>query len=136
MTTQEMQAINDLQAQGLGYRKISAITGIPANTVKTYCRRHKEELPPPTETNAFCRGCGKPIYRNSQYRPRLFCSDSCRMQYWNSHRDQVQHKKTYTFSCPYCGKDFQSPGNRDRKYCSRKCADSAKRKGTVENERL
>lgn len=133
MTTEEMKTIIDLQAQGLGYRKISAITGISANTVKTYCRRHKEEALPSAECNAFCRGCGRPIYRAPQHRPRLYCSDSCRMQYWNSHRDQVRHKNTFTFVCPFCGKAFQSPGNPNRKYCSRICADSAKRKRTAEN---
>ena len=42
MTTEEAKTVSSMVAQGLGYRRIAAITGLPLNSVKTYCRRHKE----------------------------------------------------------------------------------------------
>ena len=86
-------------------------------------------------TQDRCKGCGKPITRVPQHRQRQFCSDSCRMTYWNSHRDQVRHKLNYPKQCPCCGNEFEIRGNPNRKYCSRSCADRAKRKGPVADGR-
>lgn len=129
MTTDEINTINDLQQRGLGYKKIASLTGLPVNSVKTYCRRHKVKAPSAEEPQAFCRGCGKPIQRIPQAKPRLFCSDSCRMHFWNTHRDEVKHRAIYKFTCPHCGREFQSIGNPNRKYCSRECVANARRKG-------
>ena len=63
MTAEEIKTIRDLQQRGLGYKKIATLTGVPVNSVKTYCRRHKVDAPPAEEPQAFCRGCGKPIQR-------------------------------------------------------------------------
>lgn len=129
MTTEEIQIVSSLQQQGLGYKKIASLTGISANTIKAYCRRHR--VLAADEMQAFCRGCGNPIQRIPQAKPRQFCSDACRMRFWNSHRDEIQHRAVYTFCCPCCGKEFQSFGNPNRKYCSRECVANARRKGGV-----
>ena len=131
MTTKEVNQVQVLISQGLGYRRIATLTGISANTVKAYCNRHKKELPVSAPGQAFCKGCGKPITRIPQHRQRMFCADSCRMAYWNSHLDLVRHKLNYSKLCPYCGKAFEIRGNPNRKYCSRACADMAKRKDQV-----
>lgn len=129
MTTEEINIIKVLRSQGLGYKKIAGLTGLPVNGVKTYCRRHPVEAAASEEAQAFCRGCGKPIKRIPQAKPRQFCSDACRLRFWNSHREQVRHKTIYTFCCPYCGREFKSFGNPNRKYCSRECVAKARRKG-------
>lgn len=129
MTTEETRIIDDLQAKGLGYKKIAALTGLAVNGVKTYCRRHKPETAATGEPDAFCRSCGRPITRIPGAKPRQFCSDSCRMRFWNSRRGEVKHKAVYTFRCPQCGREFQSFGNPNRKYCSRECVAEARRKG-------
>ena len=36
MTTEEIRIINELQAKGLGYKKIASLTGLAVNGVKTY----------------------------------------------------------------------------------------------------
>ncbi len=131
MTTEEIQIINDLQQQGLGYKKIAAVTGLTVNTVKAYCRRHRIDAPAIVAPEAFCRGCGKPITRIPHTKPRIYCSDECRMRYWNSHRDEVKHHAVYSFRCPNCGREFHSFGNPHRKYCSRECVSEARRKGGV-----
>ena len=133
MTTEEVNIVNGLLAQGLGYRRIAGVTGLPLNSVKTYCRRHKEELTSVAPMVGRCRMCGTPVAQTPKHRARLFCSDSCRMRFWNSHRDLVKHKNTYSFICPFCGKEFISLGRSNRKYCSRACADKGRRKGAMDS---
>ena len=129
MNTKEIGIIIDLQKRGLGYKKIAALTGLPVNGVKSYCRRHRIDHTVIEGTQVFCRGCGKPINRLPGAKPRQFCGDECRMRFWNSHRDEINHKTVYKFVCPYCGREFQSFGNPNRKYCSRDCVANSRRKG-------
>ena len=67
------------------------------------------------------KNCDKPIYQPPGRKPKLFCSDKCRMTWWNSHRDAVNKKAYRTFVCEYCGKEFTSYATDTRKYCSREC---------------
>ena len=131
MTAEEVKHIQSLLDQGCGYRKIATLTGISVNTVKAYCSRHKNDRPIIDPTQTYCRECGRPITCIPKHRQRQFCSDLCRMTYWNAHRDLVQHKRIYTFQCRFCGQEFESRGDPNRKYCSRSCADKAKRKGAI-----
>lgn len=58
MTTNEMKQVNELQRQGLGYRRIAEETGLNENTIKAYLRRHPiepEEIPVP---GSKCKYCG------------------------------------------------------------------------------
>ena len=121
MTDTERSRIVELQHQGYGYKKISAITGLPLNTVKSFCARHPvliKELP---GSNALCRNCLAPIEQTPHKRKRLFCSDACRMAWWNAHPERVQRKAYYTLTCRHCGKQFESYGNAHRVFCSRDC---------------
>ena len=129
MTAEKAKTLSELQQRGWGYKKIAALMNLPVNTVKAYCRRHKAVAPVAEESQAFCRNCGKPISRIPKAKPRQFCSDACRMQFWSSHRDEGKPKAIYRFHCPYCGREFQSIGNPHRKYCSRECVANARRKG-------
>lgn len=131
MTKEEIKIVGNLQRRGLGYKKISALTGIGVNTVKAYCRRHKvsESDVEIVSTQVFCRSCGKAIENVPKSKPRQFCSDACRMKWWNAHPDEVKRKAYYTFTCPHCGRQFESYGNNHRKYCSRGCSAAGRRKG-------
>ena len=44
MTDTERSRIVELQHQGYGYKKISAITGLPLNTVKSFFARHPVQI--------------------------------------------------------------------------------------------
>ena len=46
-----------------------------------------------------CPQCGKPVTQRSGHKKK-FCSDRCRMEYWNSHQDQVLRKAYYTLVEP------------------------------------
>ncbi len=120
MTGQEAKTIIALQKHGYGYKRISAETGIPINTVKSFCRRHATETAEVQDT--FCLCCGNPLQHTPHKKKKKFCSDACRMKWWNSHQDQVQRKAYYTYTCKYCGRKFTAYGNSHRSYCSKACA--------------
>lgn len=68
-----------------------------------------------------CPQCGKTVEPLTGRREKKFCSDACRMAWWNSHSDLVRRRAYYSLVCEYCGKPFESYGNKNRKYCSRTC---------------
>ena len=123
MTDNQKQQIKILRESGESYAQISKMTGLPINSIKTYCRRNNLQganVEKNNETSA-CRYCGKPIEQNPGRKEKKFCSDKCRMLWWNSHADQVNRKANYSCTCAFCGKQFISYGNKHRKYCSHSC---------------
>lgn len=105
-----------LQNEGKNYKEISAILGLPQNTVKSYCYRN-----PIKSVKYFCKQCGAEIVQQHNRKEKKFCSDSCRMKWWNSNTDKINHKKVNKIICKICYKHFESYGNKKRKFCSRAC---------------
>lgn len=98
MTEAEKLRIHKLSQEGLGYKKIAAALALPVNSVKTYLRRH------PAGENAaavpdICERCGKPIIQTPHRKRKRFCSDSCRISWWNDHPDKGGKRTLYTFNC-------------------------------------
>ncbi len=116
--------IADMRADGIGYVKIANALGLSENTVKSFCRRNNL-----TDMNAirigekphFCPCCGKPVEQTEGRKEKKFCSDKCRMNWWNTHRDKVRRRNGRNIICPGCGKAFEVYGGSDRKYCSHEC---------------
>ena len=127
MTLEEKTQVIKLKKQGLGYRKISLLTGINENTVKSYLRKLDEDTVS-AKNVGICKNCGKPITIIPGHRPRQFCSDDCRMSWWAVNRDKLKKKAWYDLVCNYCGKEFRSYGDAKQKYCCRKCYDDARKK--------
>jgi protein-arginine kinase activator protein McsA len=121
MTRDEIIKINKLQRDGVGYKRISTLTGIPINTVKSYCHRH------PAGDAGICQQCRAPIKQPPHKRTKKFCSDACRMAWWKDHPEQVQ-RKVFHLTCMRCGMSFDSYGSGKRQYCSRACYADARRK--------
>lgn len=129
MTDTERMAIAEYRRNGIGYKKISQLTGICESTIKTYCRRNSlggfaaETAPgtPAQIAETACQCCGKPVMQYPGRKEKRFCSDVCRNKWWNSHLHLVKRKAMYDFVCPTCGKSFSAYGNRNRKYCSHEC---------------
>ncbi len=124
MNDTEKKAIIDLRNQGLGYMKISQALGVPMSTVKSFCRRHgvsKDAKADELLEKHCCLQCGKPVKQNKGRKEKRFCSDKCRMAWWNSHRALVKHKKVHDQVCPLCHKIFKVYGKRERKFCSHEC---------------
>lgn len=125
---QKENEIIALQKQGYGYRKIAANLNLPLNKVKYYCEKHPYD---PNQKN--CPTCGAVIKNTLHKRAKRFCSDKCRMTWWNSHPELVQRKAIYHLTCAHCGKSFDAYGKANKKYCSRACYADARRKGGNDN---
>ena len=125
MTTVEKYRIQKLREQGHTYRQIASIMDMPDATVKSFCRRN---LNP---NIGMCKQCGKKMELRAKTKRKHFCSDSCRMKWWNAHPEVVTRRAYYDLTCVCCGQPFQSYGNRNRKYCGRACFGMDRRKAVV-----
>ena len=76
----------------------------------------------------FCPECGMAFPRNGIGRPKAFCCEACRRKWWHEHPNPLHWKSTKLLTCPVCGKVFVAikAEKRNRKYCSRSCANRAR----------
>lgn len=132
MTDIDEQQIQELRLKGVGYKAVAAVLGLSRDTVRGYCKRNGLEgdsrvvslnLEEKKNQNLICACCNKPIKQNGRGRVRRFYSEECRRKWWNENQDKRNKKDTaiYEYTCPYCGKEFSSYGNKKRKYCSHNC---------------
>lgn len=126
MTNTQKDRIAYMRGKGESYSGIAKTLGISENTVKSYCRRNNLGAEftagqPIAETTAPCANCGHPLSQTPGAKKLRFCSDKCRMAWWNTHPEAVNRKAVYSFTCASCGAEFESYGNNRRKYCSRAC---------------
>ena len=117
MTNHQKTELDRMRRQGATPATIAEKLDLPLATIRSYIYRH-----PLQETESVCPNCGKAIASGRGARKkRRFCSDSCRMAWWNSHPTEINRQAYYPLTCQHCGKDFMSYGNKNRKYCSREC---------------
>ncbi|MGI6736686.1 MAG: RNA polymerase subunit sigma-70 [Anaerovoracaceae bacterium] len=127
MNTEQKKQIRSLRKEGYGYTSIAHVLGLTKSQVSAYCRRNDlsgrladlNDGNTPGETYCLC--CGKKLTQIPGRKEIKFCSDACRLRWWNSHPDDINRKAFYTFTCACCGKTFTAYGNRHRKYCSHAC---------------
>ena len=79
----------------------------------------------------FCPECGKEIVidrKKANGRPRKFCSDACRRKFWKAHPNPEKWDSFEKHICPICGEAFFAAheNRRERKYCSRACANKGR----------
>lgn len=127
MTKQEIETLNLMRSHDKSATDIAIALGLSVNTVRSYIRRH----PPKDTVEVGCRQCGKPVMQHKGRKAKYFCSDRCRNAWWNAHPEKVQRKAYYRLACRFCGKEFVSYGNKNRKYCSRLCYADARRSRSV-----
>lgn len=116
MKLQEENRINEMRLKGYSAASIAAVLDKPASTIRSYIHRHPE-IP----NTKICQNCGGHMLQTKENGKKKFCSDACRMQWWNAHKDTVNRKAFYTLTCKNCGEEFESYGNKNRKYCCRAC---------------
>lgn len=123
MTDKEKRLIEDYRNSGLSYSQISKAMNLPINSVKTYCRRHRlgTTFYNNNDVQSFCEQCGSKMTQVVGRKKKRFCSDKCRILWWNSHNGDVKKKANYNCICTHCAKEFISYGNKGRKYCSHEC---------------
>lgn len=120
MTMKQKQQITAMRRSGVSYGKIAADIGISEGTVKSFCRRNNlSAVPEPND--GVCPHCGVPLVHIAKAKKKRFCSDQCRLAWWNAHPEAVNRKAIYKFTCGKCGATFESYGDKNRKYCSRAC---------------
>jgi len=119
LTEEQKTAIANFRRNGCGYKKIGQLLGVSGNTVKTYCRRNglggTATQNKKQKTGFFCKYCGEPVKQTAGKKQKKFCSDECRMKWWN-HHTQLMKKNSV---CVHCGKSFH--GRNGQKYCSHDC---------------
>lgn len=81
--------------------------------------------------NAICAYCKEPFYQAPCQPEVIHCSQACREKTQERAKREREPRKTYsdnqrpqeTYSCLYCGKEFQARrhSSRPRKFCSRVC---------------
>lgn len=131
MTNEQRNKITELRQNNICYTAIALITGLSKDSVKSYCRLHnlagvRAENKMVNSTVKSCLFCGKKILQNPTRKEKKFCSDKCRMKWWNSNTEFVRRKKLANLVCQYCGQIFTSK-NATQKYCSRKCYAKARK---------
>ena len=127
MTKEQEKQITNMRTNGIGYAAIATRLGLSRIAVRVFCKAHnlmgnKAPTPKlPEITPGRCRNCGKELKQSVGRRKKQFCSDRCRMDWWNAHPNQVKRKAFYLFTCTFCGDEFTSYGNAKRKYCCHEC---------------
>ena len=125
MTTSEKAMIAQMRRDGASMTEIADKLGLPRNTVKSFCRRSGTE-PTPTMAVKMCLCCGKPMVQYPGHKEKKFCSDKCRLRFWNSNLGATQLNGMAAYTCPACGKAFYAYPGRKRRYCSHGCYVSAR----------
>ena len=112
MTDSVKNEIVQLRRSGMGYGRISRQLGIPLSTLKSYCRRNNLLG---RAGGKVCMQCGHPLEQVPHRKKKKFCSDVCRITWWNHHTNLMQVNAV----CAHCGKAFH--GRNGCKYCSHQC---------------
>lgn len=117
ITDKLKEKIEDLRYGGCGYTKIAKKLNLSTNTIKSYCQRNG------LGENGInrCLNCGVIVKQNPKRKKKKFCSDQCRLAWWNKNSDLINKKANYKIVCKHCGKEFESYGNACRQYCSHDC---------------
>ncbi len=121
MTDVQKEKIWYWRMEGLGYGGIAARLGLSENTVKSFCRRNDLTGTAAKEASTVCRHCGQPLAKSPGRKGRKFCCEACRRAWWKANPELVERKAFYIVTCARCGKEFESYGNKSRKYCSHAC---------------
>ena len=132
MTDDQENQICQLRIQGHGYKAISSMVGLSRDIVRNFCKNNNlsgygvaltKNIKDQIKQGLSCANCGAEIEQSLAGRPKKFCSDQCRREWWKRHPDAANKKETATYkvNCKYCGNTFVSYGNKKRKYCSHNC---------------
>lgn len=132
MDSQQADRIRELRIKGEGYRSIAREVGLTRDIVRNYCKSHgldgyaevlisnmREQI----QLGKSCLRCGKELEQPHTGRKKKFCSDRCRREWWKEHPERITRRETayYKSVCVYCGREFKTYGNKDRRYCSHNC---------------
>jgi len=87
MTDYQKTKILALRQGGANASQIAVKVGVPRTTIQSFLSRAHIEL---DKENRRCKRCGEAFTVIPGHRPREFCSDNCRIQYWRKHRHLLE----------------------------------------------
>lgn len=123
--------ILELRDLGLTTKEIADELKLSVNTVKSIIRRTNNDEPivveVPKHKEGTCLYCGSELNIGDSHREKKFCSDKCRMAYWNDHRSELKSTTLIDFTCKHCGKTFKAQRTSKRIYCGKVCMALAQR---------
>lgn len=120
-----------LRKCGVSYTKIANILGMSVNSVKKICAEEDADTGASLDKFILCKECGKLITQKGKSRPRIFCCDKCKQNWWNKHRNASSRKSNEVRICPVCKSEFVINSQTKQKYCSRECYWKSKRKNRI-----
>ncbi|MGT2681456.1 sigma-70 family RNA polymerase sigma factor [Streptococcus porci] len=123
-----------LRKNGLSYKDISICLNMSVNTIKSVCRRLKVEKQSIDTNRSVCLLCKVSLTHTQGKKKKKYCSDTCRMKWWNTHLDKVNKQSYSEHICFNCQKTFQSYANNKRKYCSHHCYIASRFGGKQDDE--
>ena len=98
MTAEQKERIISLRREKNGYSAIANRLGLSKDSVKAFCRSHGLAgikactVEPPVITTDTCLNCGASLCQSGSGKQKKFCSDRCRITYWNHrYRREGQH---------------------------------------------
>ena len=121
MTLEEKIKVQKMRLNKKSYSQIAESLKVSENTVKSFCRRNCLQISEEIEILENCKNCGTSLINIEKHKPKKFCSDNCRLNWWKNNKDQIKKKAIYIIKCSNCGLKFESYGNSKRKFCSHKC---------------
>ncbi|MFV0485400.1 MAG: RNA polymerase subunit sigma-70 [Candidatus Saccharimonadales bacterium] len=122
ITDIQKQSIHTMRQNGLSYSAIANATNLSPNTIKSFCRRQNIDMgDADDEDYNVCNYCGKALLYYPGKKKKRFCNNKCRSGWWNHNRSWACRKKEHLLLCHFCGAEFNSYGNKKRKYCGREC---------------
>ena len=110
MTDAQAKQINEMRMKGMGYKAIGMAIGLSRDIVRNYCKRHNlagyatvvsKNMKLMVDGKEVCHFCGNPITQPKTGRPRRFCCEKCRREWWKAHPEAVKksEKASYTLVC-------------------------------------
>ena len=91
MNTAQKEQIRQHRMEGVTYEKIAVCLGLSVNTVKSFCQRNQlGGRKQHTSAKHTCKQCGVEVKQLSHRKEKKFCSDKCRLTWWNSHPEKMQ----------------------------------------------
>ncbi len=95
MTETDKELIFELRIKGSGYKAIAAVLGINRDKVRRFCKHNSlygsaemvsYNIKERVKAKELCAHCYKTINQKITGRPRRFCKDECRRDWWNKNR--------------------------------------------------
>ena len=98
MDTNAKGRIYALRTAGYSYVEIARLLDLPVGSVKSFCsrnevKRRNDQTHLEKGVRCACQQCGAPVTQQPHRKLKLFCSDSCRMRWWNAQRSTQKRRK-------------------------------------------